>query len=58
MKQFHKQTNDSHTHENIFPCLFSVHNIMSLSHHEQVCLMRYASLTLNILVHDVINLLY
>ena len=36
--------------KNIFACLFSVHNKISLSRHEQVCL--------NILVHDVINLLY
>ena len=36
--------------KNIFACLFSVHNTISLSRHEQVCL--------NILVHDVINLLY
>ena len=26
--------------KNIFPCLFSVHNTISLSRHEQVCLMR------------------
>ena len=26
--------------KNIFACLFSVHNTMSLSRHEQVCLMR------------------
>ena len=25
--------------KNIFACLFSVHNIISLSRHEQVCLM-------------------
>ena len=35
--------------KNIFACLFSVHNTISLSRHEQVCLMR---------LHDVINLLY
>ena len=29
--------------KNIFACLFSVHNIISLSRHEQVCLMRYVS---------------
>ena len=51
-----------HVLKNIFACLFSVHNTISLSHHEQVCLMRlrferYFS-SLNILVHDVINLLY
>ena len=34
--------------KNIFACLFSVHNTISLSRHEQVCLF----------VHDVINLLY
>ena len=66
--------------KNIFACLFSVHNKISLSRHEQVCLMRlrferYFShqradgmpddgrslskvASLNILVHDVINLLY
>ena len=59
--------------KNIFACLFSVHNTISLSLHEQVCLMRlhfkrYFShhgrsisrnvASLNILVHDVINLLY
>ena len=27
--------------KNIFPCSFSVHNIISLSCHEQVCLMRH-----------------
>ena len=26
--------------ENIFACLFSVHNTISLSRHEQVCLIR------------------
>ena len=26
--------------KNIFACLFSVHNIISLSHHDQVSLMR------------------
>ena len=26
--------------KNIFACLFSVHNTISLSRHEQVCLMR------------------
>ena len=26
--------------KNIFACLFSAHNIISLSRHEQVCLMR------------------
>ena len=70
--------------KNIFACLFSVHNTISLSRHEQVCLMklrfeRYFShhrdfshhhrpddgrsifrnvASLNILAHDVINLLY
>ena len=34
--------------ENIFACLFSVHNTISLSRHEQVCLSR----------HGVIDLLY
>ena len=37
-------------HKDIFACLFSIHNTISLSCHEQVCL--------NILVHDMINLLY
>ena len=57
----------------IFACLFSVHNTISLSRRGQVCLMRlrferYFShnreprlpinvASLNILVHDVINLL-
>ena len=27
-------------HENIFGCLFSVHNTIGLSRHEQVCLIR------------------
>ena len=40
--------------KNIFACLFSIHNAVSLSRHEQVCL----SAHLNILVHDVIDLLY
>ena len=52
--------------KNIFACLFSVHNTISLSRHEQVCLMRlrferyfsHHRASLNILVHDVINLLY
>ena len=35
-------------HKDIFACLFSIHNIISLSCHEQVSL----------LVHDMINLLY
>ena len=62
--------------KNIFTCLFSVHNAISLSRHEQVCLIRLrferyfshhrtrwwekylSKSSLNILVHDVINLLY
>ena len=60
--------------KNICTCLFSVHNTVSLSRHEQVCLIklrfeRYFShhqmekylsnlASLNILVHVVINLLY
>ena len=63
--------------KNIFAFLFSAHNTISLSCHEQVCLMRlcferYFShlwpddgrsvsrnvALLNILVHDIINLLY
>ena len=35
--------------KNIFTCLFSIHNTVSLSRHEQVCL----SAHLNILVYDV-----
>ena len=27
-----------HLCKNIFACLFSIHNTISLSHHEQVCL--------------------
>ena len=63
-------------HKDIFACLFSIHNTISLSCHEQVCLSwprfeRYFShhpddgrsisrnvAHLNILVHDMINLLY
>ena len=58
-------------HKDIFACLFSIHNTVSLSCHEQVCLSglrfeRYFShhrasrnvAHLNILVHDMINLLY
>ena len=37
-------------HKDIFACLFSIHNIISLSCHEQVCLSG--------LVHDMMNLLY
>ena len=63
--------------KNIFACLFSIHNRISLSCHKHVCLSglrfeRYFShhrpddersisrnvARLNILVHDVINLLY
>ena len=29
-----------HTRKNVFACLFSLHNTISLSRHEQVCLMR------------------
>ena len=32
--------NTNVTRKNIFACLFSVHNTISLSRHEQVCLMR------------------
>ena len=73
-----KNSVNSIVRKNIFACLFSVHNTISLSRHEQVCLMRlrferYFShhhwpddgrsisrnvASLNILVHDVINLLY
>ena len=27
-------------HKKVFACLFSVHNTVSLSHHDQVCIMR------------------
>ena len=50
MIQKHKPTIE--IRKNIFACLFSVHNTISLSRHEQVCLMR------QVLAHDVINLLY
>ena len=63
-----KKTN---IHKDIFACLFSIHNTISLSCHEQVCLsgLRFESpddgrsisrnvAHLNILVHDMINLLY
>ena len=66
-----KTTIQSYLPKNIFACLFSIHNAISLSRHEQVCLSglhfeRYFShhcisgniAHLNILVHDVINLLY
>ena len=74
---FLNNNNFIYIRKNIFACLFSVHNTISLSRHEQVCLMRlrferYFShhrpddgrsisrnvASLNILVHDVINLLY
>ena len=42
-------------HKDIFACRFSIHNTISLSCHEQVCL---TGLHLNILVNDMINLLY
>ena len=32
--------NKQYIHENIFACLFSVHNRIGLSPHEQVCLIR------------------
>ena len=41
--------------KNIFTCLFSDNNTISLSCHEQVYMF---NTSLNILVHDVINLLY
>ena len=34
------ETNDGGCSHNIFTCLFSIHNKISLSHHKQVCLMR------------------
>ena len=48
--------NDNVIHKDIFACLFSIHNIISLSCHEQVSLSGHAHL--NLLVHDMINLLY
>ena len=32
---------DDTLRKNIFACLFSVHNTISLTRHEQVCLMRF-----------------
>ena len=75
IKKLYKLVN---IHKDIFACLSSIHNIISLSCHEQVCLSglrfeRYFShhhlpddgrsisrnvAHLNILVHDMINLLY
>ena len=65
-------THHGYIHKDIFACLFSIHNTISLSCHEQVCLSGLQSFTfpddgrsisrnvahLNILVHDMINLLY
>ena len=34
--------------KNIFACLFSVHNTITLSRHEQVCLMRLRFMLLTI----------
>ena len=45
-------------HKNIYACLFSVHNTISLSGHEQVWSISRNVAQLNILVHDMINLLY
>ena len=70
--QLSKKQNNFYIHKNIFACLFSIHNTISLSCHEQVCLSELQSFTfpddgrsisrnvahLNILVHDMINLLY
>ena len=63
-----KRTLFDDIHKNIFTCLFSIHNSISLSCHEQVNLSglrpddgRSISRNvahLNLLVHDVINLLY
>ena len=36
----------SHIRKNIFACLFSVHNTISLSRHEQVCLMRLSEINI------------
>ena len=39
-KKYYPQTLLEDIRKNIFACLFSVHNTISLSRHEQVCLMR------------------
>ena len=49
--------------KDIFACLFSIHDIISLSCHEQVSLsglnlLVHDMINLNLLVHDMINLLY
>ena len=36
--------------KNIFACLFSVHNAISLSRHEQVCLIRHTCSCLDKLI--------
>ena len=36
--QLSKKQNNFYIHKNIFACLFSIHNTISLSCHEQVCL--------------------
>ena len=53
-------SSNNNLRKNIFACLFSVHNRISLSRHEQVwlCPMMGEVSSPNILVHDVINLLY
>ena len=43
-------------HKDIFACLFSIHNIISLSCHEQVCLSGHSSSYVQV-YHDMINLL-
>ena len=40
MKHDFSQKGSIYIRKNIFACLFSVHNTISLSRHEQVCLMR------------------
>ena len=49
-------------HKDIFACLFSIHNTIRLSCHEQVCLsgfkVCFTKAHLNMLVHDMINVLY
>ena len=42
-------------HKDIFACLFSIHNAIALSCHEQVCL---NGLHEQVCLNDMINLLY
>ena len=38
LKEINKLRKEVNIHKDIFACLFSIHNIISLSCHEQVCL--------------------